>query len=199
MKLEPMNHQTSNNLTNNEPRFQILVIEDDPHIARLIEANLTKAKLGTLTAPSGRAGLQIFQQHAVDLVLLDLMLPDMTGYEVCSKIRASSNVPIIMATARDQPEDQMHGLKLGADDYVIKPFDPKLLVARVVAQLRRANRYSASVEQNSEDAAPFVSRIPTGWMKCGDCSYMGPRAKFESMNDQFRVIRECPNCAQAIR
>lgn len=180
----------------NETKYQVLLIEDDPHITRLIEANLGKAKMGFLSAPSGRAGLQILQQRSVDLVLLDLMLPDMTGYEVCQKIRETSNVPIIMATARDQPEDQMHGLKLGADDYVIKPFDPQLLVARVIAQLRRVHRYSAP--QTSEESSLTTSRIPTGWMKCGDCSYLGPKEKFESLNDQFRVVRECPNCAQTL-
>lgn len=180
-----------------EPRFNVLVIEDDANIARLIETNLTKAKLGCIAASNGRAGLQILQNRAVDLVLLDLMLPDMTGYEVCSKIRETSNVPIIMATARAQPEDQMQGLRLGADDYVTKPFDPKLLVARVVAQLRRANRYNETTEAESA-AAPVASRIPNGWMKCGDCSYLGPREKFESLNDQFRVVRECPNCAKSV-
>lgn len=180
----------------NEMKYQVLLIEDDPHITRLIETNLGKAKMGCLSAPNGRAGLQILQQRAVDLVLLDLMLPDMTGYEVCQKIRETSNVPIIMATARDQPEDQMHGLRLGADDYVIKPFDPQLLVARVIAQLRRVHRYSAP--QTSEKELATTNRIPTGWMKCGDCSYLGPKEKFESLNDQFRVVRECPNCAQTL-
>ncbi|HVF84529.1 MAG TPA: response regulator [Abditibacteriaceae bacterium] len=186
-----------NTFQTSETKYQVLLIEDDPHITRLIEANLSKAKMGFLSATNGRAGLQILQQRAVDLVLLDLMLPDMTGYEVCQKIRETSNVPIIMATARDQPEDQMHGLKLGADDYVIKPFDPQLLVARVIAQLRRVHRYSAP--QASEKDSSTESRIPTGWMKCGDCSYLGPREKFESLNAQFRVVRECPHCAQTVR
>ncbi len=186
-----------NNLPKDEPRFQVLLIEDDPHIARLIETNLTKAKLGCISTNNGRAGLQALQSRTVDLVLLDLMLPDMTGYEVCSKIRETSNVPIIMATARSQPEDEMQGLRVGADDYVTKPFDPKLLVARVVAQLRRANRYSAPAEIEGADA-PVANRVPTGWMKCGDCGYLGPKEKFESLNDQFRVVRECPNCSKAV-
>lgn len=193
-----MNNLTTNSSTMSEPRFNVLVIEDDANIARLIETNLTKAKLGCIAAPNGRAGLQAMQSRTVDLVLLDLMLPDMTGYEVCSKIRETSNVPIIMATARGEADDQMHGLKVGADDYVVKPFDPKLLVARVVAQLRRANRYSAPSESESATAS-VVSRVPNGWTKCGDCQYMGPREKFETLNDQFRVVRECPNCAQSVR
>jgi DNA-binding response OmpR family regulator len=183
-----------------ETKFQVLVIEDDPHITRLVEANLGKAKLGCISASSGRDGLQALQQRNIDLVLLDLMLPDMSGYEVCSKIRQTSNVPIIMATARAGAEDQLYGLKVGADDYVTKPFDPHMLVARVVAQLRRVHRYDAApAPEASASSTATPSTIPSGWAKCGDCGYMGPKDKFENLNEQFRVVHECPHCSQPVR
>lgn len=192
-----------------EARFQVLFIEDDPHIARLVETNLNKAKLGCRIAATGQAGLSALQHNDVDLVLLDLGLPDMSGFEVCSKIRQNSdirnnNVPIIMATARGGADDQMHGLRVGADDYVTKPFDPKLLVARVVAQLRRANRYNEVAETSSNVGAmneknEISLNVPSGWVKCGDCNYIGPKSRFEMLNDQFRVVHACPNCGQLMR
>ena len=189
-----------------EARFQVLLIEDDPHIARLVETNLNKAKLGCRIAATGQAGLSALQHNDVDLVLLDLGLPDMSGFEVCSKIRQNSdvrnnNVPIIMATARGGADDQMHGLRVGADDYVTKPFDPKLLVARVVAQLRRANRYNEVAETSTSGAEKNATtqNVPAGWTKCGDCNYIGPKSRFEMLNDQFRVAHACPNCGQLMR
>ncbi len=170
--------------------FNVLVIEDDANIARLVEANLQKAKLECRHAPNGRDGLIAFAQREPHLVLLDLMLPDTNGYEVCAKIRQRSGVPIIMMTARTQTEDQLHGLKVGADDYVTKPFDPQLLVARVVAQLRRVHRYDASAEQKAGEAGG----APSNWSTCHDCGYMGPNEKFEELSETFRLTMVCPHC-----
>ncbi len=186
-----------------QSRFNVLVVEDEAPIARLIEANLRKARLGCRVVKTGREALMIARRNEADLILLDLGLPDMSGLEVCRKVRESSNVPIIMATARNDVQDQMQGLRAGADDYVTKPFDPQLLVARVVAQLRRAHRYST--DATGSDAASSVvqssaeTNIPAGWHKCDGCSYLGPRAKFESLNDQFKVEQSCPHCNKMAR
>jgi DNA-binding response OmpR family regulator len=117
------------------------VIEDDPHIARLILVNLTRAGLESRLALNGAAGLESFHAHPPHLVLLDLMMPIMDGFQVCEKVREQSQVPIVIMTARLEPIHQMRGFRLGADDYVLKPFDPQLLVARVIAHLRRVYRY----------------------------------------------------------
>ena len=187
-----------------QSRFQVLLVEDDTNIARLVEANLRKARLGCRIVKTGREALMITRRNEADLVLLDLGLPDMSGLEVCRKIREDSNVPIIMATARNDAQDQMQGLRAGADDYVTKPFDPQILVARVVAQLRRAHRYStehtvANAVTNVNAGSSTIAVVPAGWHKCEGCNYIGPRAKFESLNDQFRVEHSCPHCGQLAR
>ena len=172
---------------------QILVVEDDQHIARLLEVNLQKAGFGCRVEGNGRLGLYAFEQMKPHLVVLDLMLPDATGYEVCAKIRKSSATPIIMLTARSQPADQLQGFKVGADDYVTKPFDITLLMARVATQLRRVYRYGMAVE----DEAGSATR-PAGWLTCEACAYMGPRDKFEEIGAQGLATFACPHCNQRL-
>ncbi|HEX8235314.1 MAG TPA: response regulator [Abditibacteriaceae bacterium] len=191
--------------------YNILLVEDDPHVARLIESNLQKVKMECRIAPDGKTALAAFAQKAPHLVLLDLMLPDMTGYEICTKLRqnggAHSNVPIIMITARDGAEDQLHGLKVGADDYVTKPFDPKLLMARVAAQLRRVHHYDAAVNAlkttslQMQNAGPNTgnSTVPPDWTRCAGCNYMGPTEKFEELDDQFKLTLICPHCSTRVK
>ena len=116
---------------------KILVIDDDRHIAELISLYLNKEGYDTREVYSGRAGLSEFSFYSPSLVLLDLMLPEMDGYEVCREIRKISSVPIIMLTAKGETFDKVLGLELGADDYLVKPFDPKELIARIKAVLRR--------------------------------------------------------------
>lgn len=176
---------------------QILVVEDDPHIARLLEVNLQKAGWGCRVESNGRLGLYAFEQMQPHLVVLDLMLPDATGYEVCAKIRQSSATPIIMLTARSQPRDQLQGFKVGADDYITKPFDITLLMARVATQLRRVYRYGMAVENQS--VAIGAAARPAGWLTCDGCSYMGPRDKFEEIGEQGLAIFACPHCSQRLR
>jgi CheY-like chemotaxis protein len=171
-------------------RYNVMVVEDDGAVARLIEANLQKMKIEARVVSNGADALFQFAQREAHLIILDLMLPDKSGFEICARIRERSNVPIIMLTARDAAEDQMHGLKVGADDYITKPFDPKLLMARVAAQLRRVYRYNAeNTPGDNNDGTK-----PHGWTQCQSCNYMGPKERFEEMNDQFRVIMTCPNC-----
>lgn len=116
---------------------KILIVDDDLNIAELISLYLTKECFDTLIVNDGEAAIQSFATYQPNLVLLDLMLPGIDGYEVCRELRKTSSVPIIMLSAKGEIFDKVLGLELGADDYVIKPFDSKELVARVRAVLRR--------------------------------------------------------------
>ena len=118
----------------------ILIVEDDANTAALITLYCEREGFRTLTAADGDAGLVMAGKERPDLIILDLMLPEMDGWEVCRRIRQTSNVPIIMLTARGDEIDRVSGLALGADDYVVKPFSPRELVERVKAVLRRMQR-----------------------------------------------------------
>ncbi len=118
-------------------RQKIMIIDDDNNIAELISLYLTKECFDTRIVNDGEAALREFDTFAPNLILLDLMLPGMDGYQVCREIRQRSSVPIIMLSAKGEIFDKVLGLELGADDYIIKPFDSKELVARVKAVLRR--------------------------------------------------------------
>ena len=123
--------------------MRILVVEDDPDIAELIVRYLQKAEFGVDRVANGRDALEAIGARTPDLVILDLMLPQMTGLEVCRRLRTDARtaaVPVIMLTARAEESDRIVGLDVGADDYVAKPFSPGELVARVRALLRRVNR-----------------------------------------------------------
>ena len=116
---------------------KILIVDDDNKIAELIALYLTKDCFDTCIVNDGEQALREFEHFRPDLILLDLMLPGMDGYQVCREIRHTSDVPIIMLSAKGETFDKVLGLELGADDYIIKPFDSKELVARVKAVLRR--------------------------------------------------------------
>ncbi|MCL2617251.1 MAG: response regulator transcription factor [Defluviitaleaceae bacterium] len=122
--------------------IKILVVDDDPNICELISLYLNKEGYETKEVYSGKKALDEFSAFAPDLVLLDLMLPEMDGYQVCGALRKISAVPIIMLTAKGEVFDKVLGLDLGADDYVVKPFDTKELVARIKAVLRRYEQTS---------------------------------------------------------
>ena len=116
---------------------KILIVDDDNNIAELISLYLTKECFATKIVNDGELALKEFQTFRPNLILLDLMLPGIDGYQVCREIRHTSDVPIIMLSAKGETFDKVLGLELGADDYIIKPFDSKELVARVRAVLRR--------------------------------------------------------------
>jgi DNA-binding response OmpR family regulator len=123
----------------------ILTADDDPQLLRLIARNLQFEDYDVLTASDGKQALELIEQHAPDLVLLDVMMPKMDGFTVCHRVREFSSVPIIIVTARGQDQDKVRGLDLGADDYLTKPFSIEELTARVRAVLRRAQ--FAAIEQ----------------------------------------------------
>lgn len=124
---------------------KVLVVDDEEAVRELIELYLTKEGFEVIHARDGREALRLNGEKHPDLVILDLMLPGLDGWEVCRQIRTGSRVPIIMLTARGEEVDRIVGLELGADDYVVKPFSPRELVARVRAVLRRG---SAPGEEN---------------------------------------------------
>ena len=119
-------------------REQILIIEDDEKIADLIKLYLEKERFGVLVAYDGQEGLTLFQKESPTLIILDLLLPKIDGLTLAKLVRQKSNTHIIMLTAKGEEIDKVVGLELGADDYIVKPFSPKELVARVRAVLRRA-------------------------------------------------------------
>ena len=116
---------------------KILVVDDDKHIAELISLYMMKEGYETREIYDGKEAAAAVEDFQPDLILLDLMLPGMDGYQVCTEVRKTSRVPIIMLTAKGETFDKVLGLELGADDYIVKPFEPKELVARVKAVLRR--------------------------------------------------------------
>lgn len=118
---------------------RVLVIEDEEKIANWLRAFLREAKFEVMTAATGSAGLKLAATERPDVVLLDLMLPDMDGLDVCRMIRQRSDVLILMLTARIEDTDRLIGLEVGADDYITKPFNPREVIARIRAFLRRAN------------------------------------------------------------
>jgi DNA-binding response OmpR family regulator len=120
------------------PKGEVLIVDDEPGIIRLIAMYLEREGFQTNSARTGAEALDIVSRGAPALVVLDIMLPDIDGWEVCREIRRMSDVPIIMLTAREGDEDKIVGLEIGADDYVTKPFVPRELVARAKAILRRA-------------------------------------------------------------
>lgn len=134
---------------------KILVVDDDQHIAELISLYLMKDGFDTKEVYDGKQALEEVNQYQPDLILLDLMLPGMDGYQVCAEIRKTNKVPIIMLTAKGETFDKVLGLELGADDYIVKPFEPKELVARIKAVLRR---YTAKVDLEEEDGQ--ILRFP---------------------------------------
>ena len=117
----------------------ILVVEDDANIADLIRIYLEKDGFAVRIAADGGEGVRMFHEVTPDLVLLDVMLPVMDGWQVCSAIRKTDKTPIIMLTAKEETDDKVHGLELGADDYITKPFEVKELLARIHAVLRRTD------------------------------------------------------------
>lgn len=129
---------------------KILVVDDETSISKIIAFNLKKEGYEVLIADDGESGLDLALTESPDLILLDIMMPKMDGYEVCRKVREKSDVPIIMLTARADEVDKVTGLETGADDYVTKPFGNRELMARVKAHLRRSSSISSSKDSDKE-------------------------------------------------
>ncbi|MBQ7793370.1 MAG: response regulator transcription factor [Clostridia bacterium] len=132
----------------------VLIVEDDPNIVDILKFNFEKEGYNILVATDGASGLEYAISGNPDLILLDVMLPRMDGFEVCRKVREKSNVPIIMLTAREEEVDKVLGLELGADDYITKPFSIRELTARVKANLRRT---SIDMSMASQDPSSTIT------------------------------------------
>jgi DNA-binding response OmpR family regulator len=117
---------------------KVLVVDDERKIVDIVKAYLERDGFSVTTAYNGRSALEEVRRNSPDIIILDLMLPEISGWDVCRSLRKESDVPVIMLTARDEATEKIVGLEIGADDYVTKPFDPKELVARVKAVLRRS-------------------------------------------------------------
>ena len=134
---------------------KILIVEDEKNIVDILSFNLSREGYNTMEAYDGQTGLQLALEQDPDLVLLDLMLPKMNGFDVCRAIRsAGSPVPVIMLTAREEETDKVLGLELGADDYITKPFSMRELLARVKANIRRGDLLSAAAAASASAPAP---------------------------------------------
>ena len=139
---------------------RIMICDDDSSIAELISLYLEKEMFDTTIVSDGEEALQVFPDYKPNLVVLDLMLPGIDGYEVCRRLRATSSVPVIMLSAKGETFDKVLGLELGADDYMIKPFDSKELVARVKALLRRSalSREPVSAPEPQPESIPLQGK-----------------------------------------
>lgn len=139
------------------PTQKILVVDDERAIRELAQLYLEKAGFAVTTSADGRSALEQVKYDPPSLVVLDWMLPEIDGLEVCRRIRADSNLPILILTARDEEIDQIIGLEMGADDYMTKPFNPRLLVAHVKAILRRVQ--NSNEKEDSAEAAITVADV----------------------------------------
>ncbi len=137
------------------PAKRVLVVDDEESILELVEYHLQRAGFEVALATTGVEGYRMATATNPDLVILDLMLPDMDGFEVCRRIRRQSDVPVLMLTARTDDVDKIVGLEIGADDYVTKPFNPRELVARVRALLRRAGHSAEHGATHDRTARQF--------------------------------------------
>ncbi len=136
----------------------ILIVDDDPEIRRLLVDYLVRNGLEAIAARDGREMWQQFDRHAVDLVVLDLMLPDTDGLTLCRDLRAKSNTPVLMLTARGEETDRIVGIEMGADDYLVKPFNPRELLARIKSILRRTRALPPNLRPESARCLSFA-----GW------------------------------------
>jgi len=142
----------------------ILVVDDDPHIRQLLVFALDKAGLGTIEAEDGEAALAAAAVHAPDLVVLDINMPKMDGLEVCRQLRRDGEMPILFLSSRDDEIDRVIGIELGADDYVVKPFSPREVVARVMAILRRTAARPPAIDQAANAIRHGLLLLDTdGW------------------------------------
>lgn len=146
----------------------VLIVDDDPHIRQLLAFALGKAGLSPVEAADGEAGLAMAQTHKPDLVILDINMPRMDGLEVCRRLRTDGDTPILFLSSRDDEIDRVLGIELGADDYVVKPFSPREVVARVMAILRRTAARPPQVEEGRTLGHGRLTLDLDGWCAAWD-------------------------------
>lgn len=141
-----------------DPKDRILIVDDDPEIRQLLVDYLLRSGCDAVPAANGREMGQMLERHAIDLVVLDLMLPDADGLALCRDLRARSNLPVLMLTARGEEADRIVGIEMGADDYLVKPFSPRELLARIKGILRRTRALPPNLKPDAQRCLVFA-----GW------------------------------------
>ena len=150
-----------------EEKKTVLIVEDEKSIADIIRINLEREGYASLTAYDGEAGLAMALEHNPDLILLDVMLPKLLGFDVCARLREKGNsVPVIILTAREEEEDKVRGLELGADDYITKPFSMRELMARVKANIRRTAMSQSGPAEGAMAAGGVLTINPENYQVC---------------------------------
>jgi len=173
---------------------KILVADDEQNIVRLLRLYLRNEGFDVVAAADGRQALDRFATEAPDLVLLDLMMPQLSGFEVCTEIRKKSDVPVIMLTARSDDVDKIVGLEMGADDYVTKPFNPREVVARVKAALRRRTWDRESNDGATEEPTPITIGNVTLEPASRDVTVAGTRVRLRQREfDLLEAFLRHPN------
>ena len=176
--------------------FSILIIAKNPEVEGLMQTLLKASGFECQFAPRGDLGLTMFEANPADLVLISTDLPDRNGFEVCLKLREKSTVPILMVTNKRSTEEEFRGLKVGADAYLEEPFNSRLVMAHIVAHLRRTYKYDGQ-SKNSESAQNERDQstpVPAGWASCEACHYMGPQTQFQQVSSEGDSELICPNC-----
>lgn len=173
--------------------IRILIVDDEPRMVRFLRAELSHVGHRTLVAGDGKSALHVLQSEKVDLVILDVMLPDIDGFETCRQIRQFSSVPIIMLSAKGDPSNKVRGLELGADDYLAKPFDIEELMARINAVLRRARMPNESQHQAALDTGVFAcDDLRIDYASCS-VTLRGQEVRLSPT--EYRVLRELTRSA----
>lgn len=143
-------------------KWKVLIVDDEWNMRNLLRIYLTKQGFAVTEASNGKEAVEWTRMESFDIILLDLMMPDMDGWQVCKKIREAVMTPILMLTARTETKDKVHGLGLGADDYLTKPFDYEELVARVFALIRRSTHTQSQVAPETRIEEPEMTIFPEG-------------------------------------
>jgi two-component system, OmpR family, response regulator RegX3 len=169
-----------------ETADRILIVEDEESLADSVRYNLEREGFAVTVASDGRRALERFRAEQPTLVILDLMLPEVSGLDLCRAIRAESDVPIIMVTAKDSEADKVTGLELGADDYVTKPFSVRELVSRVRALLRRANLASEAARDDVLDGGPIQMDVVRHEVRVAGEPMAFPPKEFELLETFLR-------------
>lgn len=172
---------------------KILIVDDEKPISDIIKFNLTKEGYGIVTAFDGREAVTIFEEEKPDLIILDLMLPELDGLEVAKEIRKTSHVPIIMLSAKDSEFDKVIGLEIGADDYVTKPFSNRELLARVKAHLRRTETIETAVAE--ENASSGSQELTIGNLQILPAAFVAKKhgKEVELTHREFELLHHLAN------
>jgi len=170
--------------------YLIAIVDDDEHIRALVEAYLRKENYRTISLESAEAAWALWTTQPPDLWVLDIMLPGMDGYELCRRIRSEADVPIIMISAKDNDVDKILGLELGSDDYLVKPFSPRELVARIKRQFQRWEKFKVAGDkaQGAGEAAASAGALPLRLL-LEERRVFWQHAEIEMTNKEFEMLR----------